>query len=340
MGPATPPADPKDESPPPEPQRALPTPFLAKTYQMVDDPIVDDVISWNEDGSTFVVWRPAEFARDLLPKYFKHNNFSSFVRQLNTYGFRKIVPDRWEFANDCFRRGEKRMLCDIHRRKISLPAPVAAAVSPPVAVPVNRTVSPTNSVEEQGEQVISSNSSPPPPGSMTELVEENERLRKENRKLAHELSKMKNLCNNIFLLMSKYAGPTPEALELMPARQLSDEAEEAEEAEEVGVKTESSSPPPPPPPSSSGAGSSAWNFDPNPMIFGVSIGQKRCREVEDDDELPAPLPSPVVKLEPFELESYQLRFPAPPASPAVEVSERKPWVVYCTRPAGRRRRGR
>jgi heat shock transcription factor, other eukaryote len=66
-------------------QRSVPTPFLTKTYQLVDDPAVDDVISWNDDGSAFIVWRPAEFARDLLPKYFKHNNFSSFVRQLNTY---------------------------------------------------------------------------------------------------------------------------------------------------------------------------------------------------------------------------------------------------------------
>lgn len=68
-----------------ESHRSVPTPFLTKTHQIVENPAVDDVISWNEDGSTFVVWRPVEFARDLLPKYFKHNNFSSFVRQLNTY---------------------------------------------------------------------------------------------------------------------------------------------------------------------------------------------------------------------------------------------------------------
>ena len=68
-----------------ESQRSLPTPFLTKTFQLVDDKDIDDVISWNDDGSTFVVWNPTVFARDLLPKYFKHNNFSSFVRQLNTY---------------------------------------------------------------------------------------------------------------------------------------------------------------------------------------------------------------------------------------------------------------
>jgi heat shock transcription factor len=64
---------------------SVPAPFLTKTYFLVNDPSTDDIVSWGEDNTTFVVWRPPEFARDLLPNYFKHNNFSSFVRQLNTY---------------------------------------------------------------------------------------------------------------------------------------------------------------------------------------------------------------------------------------------------------------
>merc|ERR1711959_147688 len=92
-------------------------PFLTKTYDLVSDPKSNDVVSWNKTGKSFIVWKPAEFARDLLPKHFKHNNFSSFVRQLNTYGFRKVDPDKWEFSNENFRRDAKQLLKDIHRRK-------------------------------------------------------------------------------------------------------------------------------------------------------------------------------------------------------------------------------
>ncbi|KAI4371352.1 hypothetical protein MLD38_019598 [Melastoma candidum] len=92
-------------------------PFLSKTYEIVDDRALDPIVSWSRGGQSFVVWDPVEFARVVLPRNFKHNNFSSFVRQLNTYGFRKIDAERWEFANEGFQRGKRNLLKNIQRRK-------------------------------------------------------------------------------------------------------------------------------------------------------------------------------------------------------------------------------
>ncbi|KAK8603858.1 hypothetical protein V6N13_096327 [Hibiscus sabdariffa] len=77
-----------------------PPPFLSKTYDMVDDPATDAIVSWSPTNNSFVVWNPPEFARDLLPKYFKHNNFSSFVRQLNTYQLNGAQMGNWEKKAD------------------------------------------------------------------------------------------------------------------------------------------------------------------------------------------------------------------------------------------------
>ncbi|XP_021977447.1 heat stress transcription factor A-8 isoform X2 [Helianthus annuus] len=92
-------------------------PFLLKCYEMVDDPLTDYLISWSRTGDSFIVWNEAEFTSELLPKYFKHSNYSSFQRQLNIYGFRKTDTDRWEFANDCFIKDQKHLLKSINRKK-------------------------------------------------------------------------------------------------------------------------------------------------------------------------------------------------------------------------------
>uniref|UniRef100_A0A1D1YKW8 Heat stress transcription factor B-4 n=1 Tax=Anthurium amnicola TaxID=1678845 RepID=A0A1D1YKW8_9ARAE len=92
-------------------------PFLSKTYELVDRSGAEHVVSWNEEGTAFVVWLPEDLSQFLLPKYFKHCNFSSFIRQLNTYGFRKSASDRWEFRHEKFQKGKAHLLGEITRRK-------------------------------------------------------------------------------------------------------------------------------------------------------------------------------------------------------------------------------
>lgn len=96
---------------------------------MVNDPESDDLICWSDDGASFFVNRQEDFARKVLPRFFKHNKFSSFVRQLNMYGFHKVPhlqqgvletdsdSERWEFSNPHFQRNQPDLLLLVTRKK-------------------------------------------------------------------------------------------------------------------------------------------------------------------------------------------------------------------------------
>ncbi|KAI9470197.1 HSF-type DNA-binding-domain-containing protein, partial [Coemansia mojavensis] len=94
---------------------------------MVNDSQYQHLISWNFSGTSFVVCNIMEFSRELLPKHFKHNNFSSFVRQLNMYGFHKVNKSPrghrtmaenqiWEFSHPKFVRDRPDLLDQIKRK--------------------------------------------------------------------------------------------------------------------------------------------------------------------------------------------------------------------------------
>ena len=105
--------------------------FVSKLYRMVDES-TSNLIKWGPDGRTFVVTSPEDFSRQVLPLFFKHNNFSSFVRQLNMYGFHKVPHLQqgsmaasaigstettiWEFSHVNFIRNRPDLLINVRRK--------------------------------------------------------------------------------------------------------------------------------------------------------------------------------------------------------------------------------
>lgn len=118
-------------------------PFLNKLRSMVDDPATNDLIRWSSDGDSFLVPNHVRFGDEVLPRFFKHNRFSSFVRQLNMYGFHKVPhlqqgalrsdasqeSELWEFKNEYFRRDKPELLAQMQRKKGAKADEEASALS-------------------------------------------------------------------------------------------------------------------------------------------------------------------------------------------------------------------
>lgn len=112
-------------------QRSIPA-FLHKLYNMIESPSTDPFIHWSNDGNSFIVKDHEEFAKLVLPRFYKHNTFASFVRQLNMYNFHKVPhlqqgvllstssnpeTEVWEFRCANFQKNRPDLLILVTRKR-------------------------------------------------------------------------------------------------------------------------------------------------------------------------------------------------------------------------------
>ncbi|KAH1048560.1 hypothetical protein J1N35_039344 [Gossypium stocksii] len=197
------------------PKAKGPAPFLAKTYALLEEGEEEEsgeegcsrrrkkIVSWNDEGTGFVVWSPAEFSDLTLPRYFKHNNFSSFIRQLNTYGFKKTSSRRWEFKHEKFQRGYKQLLMEITRKK-----------SEPSVFPAFLKASSSSDHDHQDHhhhhQIINGGSSAVDEESTNvhrqTLMQENQNLRREKVELQTQIAQFKDLQIKLLDCIAQHTG--------------------------------------------------------------------------------------------------------------------------------------
>jgi len=95
------------------------TPFIRKTWELLSNEELKPIICWSSSGDSFVIEQPDLFQEKVLPTYFKHGNICSFVRQLNTYGFKKVTKKDCrdlEFKHKLFHKDQEDLLPHIVRR--------------------------------------------------------------------------------------------------------------------------------------------------------------------------------------------------------------------------------
>lgn len=63
--------------------------FLLKLFDILNDNKYKDIIHWDYEGTTLIIEDIDNLCSTVLPKYYIHSNYNSFIRQLNIYGFSK-----------------------------------------------------------------------------------------------------------------------------------------------------------------------------------------------------------------------------------------------------------
>lgn len=95
--------------------------FCSKMHAILSRAELKGIVTWLPHGRSWRVLKPREFEIKVLPRYFEHGKFSSFVRQANGWGFRRITQgaDRNSYYHEKFLRGLPYISKDMKRPGVS-----------------------------------------------------------------------------------------------------------------------------------------------------------------------------------------------------------------------------
>jgi len=94
---------------------------LHETLSQIDENGFSDIIGWLPHGRSFKIFKQKEFSQVILPRYFVMTKKSSFLRQLNLYGFNRFSagPDQGSYYHEKFLRGLKFLTRRMTRQRVN-----------------------------------------------------------------------------------------------------------------------------------------------------------------------------------------------------------------------------
>jgi hypothetical protein len=91
--------------------------FTAKMHSILSRPELADIVCWLPHGRSWRILKQSEFEVGVIPAYFEHAKYSSFIRQANGWGFRRVTQGRGRnsYYHELFLRGLPHLCKDMKR---------------------------------------------------------------------------------------------------------------------------------------------------------------------------------------------------------------------------------
>jgi hypothetical protein len=93
--------------------------FPVKMHAILSNPKLQHILAWDAHGRSFRIILPRQFEEYVLPRYFEHSKMCSFLRQVNGWGFRRLLGENSRvYYEEHFLRGMPWLCKKMKRHKV------------------------------------------------------------------------------------------------------------------------------------------------------------------------------------------------------------------------------